>query len=88
LGLRWVSKGSRRKWSLKVDFGNEFTFENIIKGFTEWTWNSSNSFSFIYGKNQELEEKNAILEPKVVELEVKQKELEAEIEKLEYRIKI
>ena len=52
----------------KVIFGNQFTLENVVKGFTEWTLTNADSFSFIYDKNKKLEEKNAILEKGNTEL--------------------
>ena len=70
----------------KVNFGNEFTLENIVKGFTEWTLLSCNSLSYFSKQNKKLEERNAELEPKVVELEAKQKELETKQKELEFRV--
>ena len=64
----------------KVIFGNEFTIENIVKGFSEWTLATSDSFRFTYDKNKELEEKNAILEKSVAELEITKQELEEALE--------
>ena len=58
----------------KVIFGNNFILENVVKGFSEWTWNSSNSFGFIYKKNKEIEEK-------IAELEKGNSELKEELEK-------
>jgi len=82
----WV-KVQKENGVEKATFSNEFTLENIVKGFTEWTWHSSDSFGFIYKENQKLEEKNTVLEEKVVgleqtkqELEANQKELEKELE--------
>ena len=65
---------------------NELTLEEFVKGYAEWTWNSSSSFGFIYDKNKKLEERNAILEPRVAELEAKQKELETKQKELEFRV--
>jgi hypothetical protein len=70
----------------KISFGNEFTFENIIKGFTEWTLLNCDSYSHVSKQNKKLEERNAELEPKVVELETKQKELETKQKELEFRV--
>ena len=64
----------------KVIFGNEFTIENIVKGFSEWTLATSDSFRFTYDKNKELGEKNAILEKSVAELEITKQELEEALE--------
>jgi hypothetical protein len=52
----------------KVIFGNNFTLENVVKGFSEWTLLNCDSYSYIYQKNEKLEEKNALLEKKVAEL--------------------
>jgi len=57
----WV-KIQKESGVKKAVFGNEFTFENIIKGFTEWTLLSCNSLSYVSEQNKKLEEKNAELE--------------------------
>ena len=52
----------------QITFGNNFTLENVVKGFSEWTLINADSFSFTYDKNKKLEEKNALLEKEVAEL--------------------
>jgi len=81
----WV-KVQKENGVEKVIFGDQFTFENVVKGFTEWTLLNADSYRFISDKNKKLEENNAILEPKVVELEAKQKELETKQKELEFRV--
>jgi cell division septum initiation protein DivIVA len=75
----WV-KVQKENGVEKVIFDNEFTIENIVKGFSEWTLATSDSFRFTYDKNKELEEKNAILEKSVAELEITKQELEEALE--------
>ena len=70
----------------KVIFGDQFTFENVVKGFTEWTLTNADSFSFVYDKNKKLEEKNAELEKWNVELKESLKEKELIIEKQKEQI--
>ena len=36
----------------KVIFGNNFTLENVVKGFSEWTLLNCDSYSYIYQKNE------------------------------------
>ena len=52
----------------QITFGNNFTLENVVKGFSEWTLINADSFGFTYDKNKKLEEKNALLEKEVAEL--------------------
>ena len=47
---------------------HEFTLEDFVKGCAEWTLLNCDSYSYIYQKNEKLEEKNALLEKKVAEL--------------------
>ena len=90
----WV-KVQRENGVEKVNFSNEFTFENIVKGFTEWTWLNCNSLGYVSEQNKKLEEKNAILEKKNAELEKtnhklkeKQEELEVRVEELEDEVEM
>ena len=47
----WV-KVQKENGVEKVNFGNEFTLEKIVKGFTEWTLLSCSSLSYVSKQNK------------------------------------
>ena len=55
----WV-KVQKENGVEKVIFGNNFTLENVVKGFSEWTLLNCDSYSYIYQKNEKLKERDSI----------------------------